>query len=73
MPTVSHGRGDVSLYFANLFNSRRRPTPVSTRVSATERVRAVIDELFASEKDLGDVLEDVARLGVRLPMQAAIG
>ncbi len=45
---------------------------MSTRVSPTERVRAEIDELFASEKDLGDVLEDVARLGVRLLMQAAL-
>jgi putative transposase len=45
---------------------------VSTRVSPTERVRAEIDELFASNRDLGDVLEDVARLGVRLLMQAAL-
>jgi transposase-like protein len=45
---------------------------VSTRVSPTERVRAQIDELFSSERDLGDVLEDVARLGVRLLMQSAL-
>jgi transposase-like protein len=45
---------------------------VSTRVSPLERIRADIDELFASERDLGDVLEEVARLGVRLLMQTAI-
>ena len=45
---------------------------MSTRVSPTERIRADIDELFASDRELGDVLEDVARLGVRLLMQAAL-
>ena len=45
---------------------------MSTRVSPTERIRAAIDELFASDQDLGDVLEDVARLGVRLLMQTAL-
>jgi putative transposase len=45
---------------------------VSTRVSPIERVRAEIDELFGSERELGEVLEEVARLGVRLLMQTAI-
>jgi transposase-like protein len=45
---------------------------VSKRVSPTERIRAQIDELFASERELGSVLEEVARLSVRLVMQAAI-
>jgi putative transposase len=45
---------------------------VSYRVSPIERVRADIDDLFASERDLGEVLEEVARLGVRLLMQTAI-
>ncbi len=45
---------------------------MSTRVSPVERVRADIDELFASERELGDVLEEVARLGVRLLLQTAI-
>lgn len=45
---------------------------MSTRVSPTERIGAAIDELFASDQDLGDVLEDVARLGVRLLMQTAL-
>ena len=42
------------------------------RVSPVERVRAEIDELFASEQELGQVLEQVARLSVRLVMQAAV-
>ncbi len=45
---------------------------MSTRVSPLERIRADIDDLFASERDLGEVLEEVARLGVRLLMQTAI-
>jgi transposase-like protein len=45
---------------------------VSTRVSPLERLRADIDDLFASERELGEVLEEVARLGVRLLMQTAI-
>ena len=45
---------------------------MSTRVSPIERIRADIDDLFASERDLGEVLEEVARLGVRLLMQTAI-
>jgi putative transposase len=45
---------------------------VPARLSAAERVRAEIDELFASEQDLGEVLEEVARLSVRLVIQAAV-
>jgi putative transposase len=37
-----------------------------------ERIRADIDELFGSDRELGEVLEEVARLGVRLLMQTAI-
>jgi putative transposase len=48
------------------------PTPVTARVSPTERIRAQIDELFASEGDLGEVLEQVARLGARLLLQTAL-
>jgi hypothetical protein len=36
---------------------------VPARVSPTEGIRAEIDELFAAGRDLGEVLEDVARLG----------
>jgi hypothetical protein len=32
----------------------------------------MIDEMFCSERDLGQVLEEVAVLGVRLIMQTAI-
>jgi transposase-like protein len=45
---------------------------VSKRVSPIERVRADIDQLFASERELGEVLEEVAHLGVRLLMQSAL-
>jgi transposase-like protein len=38
----------------------------------TERARAEIDELFASDGDLASMLEDVARLTVRLLMQTAL-
>ena len=45
---------------------------MSTRVSPIERIRAEIDDLFGSERELGEVLEEVARLGVRLLMLTAI-
>jgi putative transposase len=45
---------------------------VTPRVSPTERIRAEIDELFASDGDLGDILEEVARLGARLLLQTAL-
>lgn len=45
---------------------------MSTRVSPIQRIRADIDQLFASDQDLGDILEEVARLGARLVLQAAL-
>jgi len=45
---------------------------MAARVSPTERIRAEIDDLFASEGDLGEVLEQVARLGARLLLQTAL-
>jgi transposase-like protein len=45
---------------------------VARRVSPTERIRAEIDTLFGSERDLASILEEVARLSVRLLMQTAI-
>jgi putative transposase len=45
---------------------------VAPRVSPTERIRAQIDELFASDRTLTEVLEEVARLSVRLVMQTAV-
>ena len=45
---------------------------MTKRVSPIERVRADIDQLFASDRELGEVLEEVAHLGVRLLMQAAL-
>jgi putative transposase len=45
---------------------------VSKRVSPTERLRAEVDELFASSRDLAAILEDVARVSVRLMLQTAL-
>ena len=45
---------------------------MSKRVSPTARLRADIDELFSSDRELSSILEDVARLSVRLMMQVAV-
>jgi putative transposase len=45
---------------------------VTTRVSPTDRIRAEIDALFATDRDLGEVVEEVARLGARLILQTAL-
>jgi len=42
------------------------------RVSPADRVRGHIDELFAQDKTLPEILEEVARLGAQLLMQAAL-
>ena len=42
------------------------------RVSPTERIHGHIDELFASGRPLPEILEEVARLGAQLLMQAAL-
>jgi transposase-like protein len=48
---------------------------VSTRVSPTEQLRAEIDDVFGQSEEnrqLGDTLEEVARLGARLLLQSAL-
>jgi putative transposase len=45
---------------------------VSRRVSPTDAIRSEIDALFAGDRDLVEVLEDVARLGARLIIQTAV-
>lgn len=45
---------------------------MSTRVSPTEKIRSEIDALFTGERDLAAIMEDVARLGARLLLQAAL-
>ena len=45
---------------------------MSKRVSPTGRLRAAIDELLGSDRDLASILEDVARISVRLLMQTAL-
>src|SRR5258707_4915005 len=52
--------------------SEGRATPVSARVSPTDRIRGEIDALFDGSRDLSEVIEDVARLGARLIIQAAV-
>ena len=42
------------------------------RVSPTDRIRRHIDELFAEGRALPEILEEVARLGAQLLMQAAL-
>ena len=42
------------------------------RVSATDRIRTKIDALFAEDRELPEVLEEVARLGAQLLMQVAL-
>ena len=43
-----------------------------TRVSPTDRIHRHIDELFAQDRPLPEILEEVARLGAQLLMQAAL-
>jgi len=45
---------------------------VSPRVSPSERLRAEIDQVFASSGDLATAVEQVARLGAQLLLQAAL-
>ncbi len=45
---------------------------MSARVSPADRVRAKIDALFAEDRELPEILEEVARLGAQLLMQAAL-
>jgi putative transposase len=45
---------------------------VTHRVLPTDRIRGHIDELFAADRPLPEILEEVARLGAQLLMQAAL-
>jgi putative transposase len=45
---------------------------VPVRVSPADRIRGHIDELFAQDRTLPEILEEVARLGAQLLMQAAL-
>ena len=45
---------------------------MSVRVSPTDRIRGHIDDLFAQDKSIQEILEEVARLGAQLLMQAAL-
>ncbi len=52
--------------------SRKDPTPVSARISPTDKIRSGIDALFKGDHDLSEVLAQVARLGARLIIQTAV-
>ncbi len=45
---------------------------MSVRVSPTDRIHRHIDDLFAQDRPLPEILEEVARLGAQLLMQAAL-
>jgi len=45
---------------------------VPARVSPTEAVRAEIDELFGSGRDIGEILEEVMRLSARAVLQQVL-
>ena len=45
---------------------------MSARVSPTDRIRGEIDALFDGSRELSEIIEDVARLGARLIIQAAV-
>ena len=52
--------------------TKEDPRPVAVRVSPSEAILAQIHELFASDGELLSVLEQVARLSVRLTFQSVI-
>jgi putative transposase len=52
--------------------SEGRTTPVSVRVSPTEKIRGEIDALFDGSRELSEIIEAVARLGARLIIQTAV-
>src|SRR5512132_1779613 len=52
--------------------SEGRTTPVSARVSPTDRIRGEIGALFDGSREISEVIEDVARLGARLIIQTAV-
>ncbi len=45
---------------------------MSARVSPSDRIHAKVDDLFAQGRPLPEILEEVARLGAQLLMQAAL-
>jgi putative transposase len=45
---------------------------VPARLSPVDRVRGEIEELFASEQPLAEILEQVARLSIPLVLQSAV-
>jgi putative transposase len=52
--------------------NEKEPTPVSKRITPSERLRAEVDEVFAGGADLATAVEQVARIGARLLLQTAL-
>lgn len=69
-PTGVNDDGRRSLRRAR--NSRKDLHPCRNELPPTARPRAEIDELSSSDRELASVLQDVARLSVRLMVQTAI-
>ena len=46
--------------------------PATKRVSASQRFRARVDEIFSSGRELGQIIEEVARASVALIFQVAL-
>src|SRR6266496_2030343 len=65
-------RGRAWVPFKTAKSPKEGPTPVAHRVSPADRIRGHIDELFAQDRPLPEILEEVARLGAQLLMQAAL-
>ena len=51
---------------------RSRNRALARPLPPTEKIRAEIDALFGGDRELGEVIEDVARLGARLIIQTAL-
>ena len=58
--------------FKTAKSSRGRTHARATSSIPTERIRGHIDELFAQDKGLTEISENVARLGAQLLRQAAV-
>jgi hypothetical protein len=69
----SFGGKEDGRRFLNELPTHQEAHARAARVSPVERVRAEIDQLFADPaRDLGEVVEEVARLGARLLLQTAL-
>ncbi len=54
-------------------SAKKESHPCLFRVSAIDRIRTKIHALFGEDRELPEILEEVARLGAELLMQAGLG